>query len=159
MQQLLDKDGVQIAVADVFVAVTEGFNGVNGSETVLYPLSAIGDNCTVADYVPPPPIQPTPEKANRWITKAAFRNRFTDTEKITSELMSIDNQSDALQKRQIAAALRVSNADVMASTYIDLDRPDTIKGARMMESIGVIAKGRADEILLAEITDVERFVR
>lgn len=53
----------------------------------------------------------------------------------------------------------MSNADVMASTYIDLERPDTIKGVRMMESIGVIAKGRADEILLAEITDIERFVR
>lgn len=159
MQQLLNKDGVQIAAADVFVAVTEGFNGRTGSETVLYPLSAIGEGCAVADYVPPPPIQPPPEKVNRWITKAAFRNRFTDSEKITSELMSIDNPSDTLQKRQIAAALRVANADVMASTYIDLERPDTIKGVQMMESIGVIAKGRADEILLAEITETERFVR
>lgn len=57
MNQLLSKDGVQIAVADVFIATDDGFNVVSGGETVLYPLSVIGDNCTVADYVPPPPAQ------------------------------------------------------------------------------------------------------
>lgn len=159
MKKLLDKDGVQIAVADVFVKVSDGFNGVSGGETVLYPFAAIGDGCTVEDYVPPPPIQPPAEKVNRWITKTAFRNRFTESEKVIIELASIDNPSDTTQKRQIAAALRVANADILVATYIDLERPDTIKGVRMMESIGVIAKGRADDILLAEINEIERFVQ
>lgn len=96
MKQLLDKDGVQQGIAESFELIGDAWEG-GGAK---YPLSVVGEGCAVADYVPPPPIQPPPEKVNRWITKAAFRNRFTDSEKITSELMSIDNPSDTLQKRQ-----------------------------------------------------------
>jgi hypothetical protein len=64
MQQLLDKYGVQIAVADEFIATDDGgFNGISGGETVLYPLSVIGEGCTVADYEPLqlPEKEPVPD--------------------------------------------------------------------------------------------------
>ena len=157
MQKLTTVDGF-VFYADSFKQVENGFVGEINGEFIEYP-NAVSAGAKIEDCEPPQPTIPPPEVENRWITKAAFRNRFTDAEKITSELMSIDNPSDALQKRQIAAALRVANADVVVATYIDLERPDTIKGVRMMESIGVIAKGRADEILLAEITDIERFMQ
>ena len=159
MQQLLNASGERVAVADIFIAVENGFEGRTGGETVLYQDSVIGAGCTIAEYTPPPPIAPVPEKENRWITKGAFRNRFTSNEKIAIEFASLDNPNDPIQKRQMAAVLRVADADVMASTYIDLDRPDTAAGVQKMEDFGIIAAGRADEILNAEIKDFERFVQ
>lgn len=65
MQQLLGKNGMQIGVADEFIATGDGgFSRISGSETVLYPLSVIGEGCTVTDYVPPPPApkkEPVPD--------------------------------------------------------------------------------------------------
>ena len=63
------------------------------------------------------------------------------------ELAGAYNPADPMQKQQLAATVRVSNEDIAASTYIDLDRPDTRTGVKSMEDFGLIAVGRADEIL------------
>ena len=54
MQQLLNANGEKIAVADVFIAVENGFEGRTGGETVLYQNSVVGTGCTIAEYTPPP---------------------------------------------------------------------------------------------------------
>ena len=54
MQQLLNANGEKISVADVFIAVENGFEGRTGGETVLYQESVIGAGCTIAEYTPPP---------------------------------------------------------------------------------------------------------
>ena len=153
MKQLLNSKGVQVGVASGFVETALGWVG----DGMVYPLSAVGNGCTVADYIPPAPIPEPPAPEVRYITKLAFRNRFTTVEKVAIELAGAYNPADPIQKQQLAASVRVSNADIEASTYIDLDRPDTRAGVKSMEAFGLLSKGRADEILDNTVQDFERY--
>ena len=45
---------------------------------------------------------------------------------------------------------------VNSANWIDLDRPDTRALVMQIEQFGLLAPGRALEILNAEITDIER---
>ena len=101
------------------------------------------------------PVAPTPTAARRVITTLAFRNRFTLAEKVTLEIASLDNPAAAMSVRQQAAALRASQADTNAATYIDLDRADTRAGVTSLETAGIIASGRALQILNAATTPIE----
>lgn len=153
MKQLLNADGVQVGVASGFVETALGWVG----DGMVYPLSVVGEGCTVADYEPPAPIPIPPAPELRHITKLAFRNRFTTVEKVAIELAGSYNPADPIQKQQLAATVRVSNEDIAASTYIDLDRPDTRAGVKSMEEFGLLAAGRADEILDNPVQDFERY--
>lgn len=110
----------------------------------------------VMDEYPTPPPAPAPVVA-RHVTRLAFRNRFTQTEKIGIEIAQLDNHAASMQQRAQAAALRSSQADLAVSTYIDLDRPDTRAGVQMLEQGGLLAAGRALQILDAEIQSHERY--
>lgn len=90
------------------------------------------------------------------ITRLAFRNRFTQTEKVTLELAALDDPAATLAQRQQAAAIRVHLADVAASTFIDLGSQDTRAGVLSLEAGGLLAKGRALEILDAPVQPHER---
>lgn len=105
-----------------------------------------------------PPVEPPPvvETVDRKITKLAFRNRFTLTEKVTIELAAVDNVSDPMEKRQLAAALRANMADQRDATFIDLNDAITRQGVMMLETYGLIAPGRAAQILDSEIVQTER---
>lgn len=81
------------------------------------------------------------------ITRLAFRNRFTPDEKASMEFAALDNPSATLAARRGAATLRSYMADVAASTFVDLSREDTRKGVIALESLGLLAAGRANEIL------------
>jgi len=83
----------------------------------------------------------------RHITKLAFRNRFSQAEKVAIEIASLDVPSAPMQQRAMAAALRANQADVQASKFIDLDRADTRAGVQQLEAVGLIAPGRAAAIL------------
>ncbi len=89
------------------------------------------------------------------ITVLAFRNRFTQQEKIAMELASIDNPAAPMQQRSLAASLRVAQADLNVATYVDTTRPDTIAGIQSLETYGIIGVGRADEILNAPVQAIE----
>ena len=154
MKQLLNKDGVIQAVANSFSDFGDGWLA---NDAVIYPKSIVGEGCTVADYTPPVPVPEPPAPELRHITKLAFRNRFTTKEKVMIELAGAYNPADPVQKQQLAATVRVSNADIAASTYIDLDRPDTRAGVKSMEDFGLLAAGRADEILDNPVQDFERY--
>lgn len=95
----------------------------------------------------PPPM--------RHITKLAFRNRFTQAEKVTIEMAQLDNPAATMQARAQAAALRASQQDIVCATYIDLGRADTRAGVQQLESAGLLAAGRAAQILDAPIGDTE----
>lgn len=102
-----------------------------------------------------PPV--TPEPVEDWrVTRLAFRNRFTQSEKVALEMAALDNPSAPMPERVQAATLRAYLADVVAATFIDLARPDTRAGVQMLEAAGLLAAGRALEILDAEITPEER---
>lgn len=90
------------------------------------------------------------------ITKLAFRNRFTTAEKVALEIAGLDNPSAPMPARAQAAALRANQADLSAATFVDLQRPDTRAGVQMLEAAGLLASGRALEILDAPIQPHER---
>ena len=94
--------------------------------------------------------------AGRRITRLAFRNRFTRAEKAAMELAALDNLSAPMPERLQAATLRAYLADVAVATFIDLARPDTRAGVQMLETAGLIAEGRALEILDAPVQPEER---
>ena len=90
------------------------------------------------------------------ITRLAFRNRFTAAEKVALEIAALDNPAAPMPARAKAAALRASQADLAAATFVDLARPDTRAGVQVLEAAGLLAKGRTLEILDAPIVAGER---
>lgn len=90
------------------------------------------------------------------ITQLAFRNRFTGAEKVQLEMAALDDPSAPMSHRQQSAMLRAHLADTAAATFIDLSRPDTRAGVQMLETVGLLATGRALEILDAPVTPEER---
>ncbi len=101
---------------------------------------------------PAPPAVPEPQR----ITRLAFRNRFTSAEKVALEIAALDNPAAAMPARAQAAALRANQADLAAATFIDLQRPDTRAGVQTLEAAGLLAAGRALEILDAPVRPEER---
>ena len=111
-----------------------------------------------AAFIAPPPGQaPTPSPADvaRRITKLAFRNRFTKAEKAGIEFAALDDPTAPIAQRQQAAALRADLKDQEQATFIDLDDEDTRTGVLTLEAAGLIAAGRAVEILDAPVQDKE----
>lgn len=92
------------------------------------------------------------------ITKLAFRQRFTTAEKAELEIASMDNPAASMEQRALAATLRANNADIQAATYIDLQRADTRAGVLALEQYGLLAAGRAVQILDTPPTAVELYV-
>ena len=97
------------------------------------------------------------QAASTKITVLAFRNRFTQAEKIAIDLASIDNPTGTTQQRQLAATLRVMNADIAVATFIDLSRADTRAGVQALETYGIIGAGRAAAILDTVPTAIELY--
>lgn len=131
--------------------------------TITPPPDTTGDEVaqwTGVDWVvlserPPPPV--TPEPVEDWrITKLAFRNRFTLDEKAALEFAALDNPSGSQSERMQAARLRAYLADVAAATYVDLAWPDTRASVLQLEDLGLLAGGRALEILDTPIQPWER---
>lgn len=152
-------DGVQSAfIADDFLIEGDNYVGASGGQRTVYPAAAFGGaSIEIKDYTPPAPTPEPPAPELRYVTKLAFRNRFTAKEKVMVELAGVHNTTDTIQKQELAATVRVSNADIALSTYIDLDRPDTRAGVKSMEDFGLLAAGRADEILDNPVQDFERY--
>lgn len=90
------------------------------------------------------------------ITRLAFRNRFAQAEKVALEIAALDNPAAPMAQRELSAAIRVSMADTAAATFIDLSRAETRAGVQMLEAGGLLAEGRALEILDAPIDQSEK---
>jgi hypothetical protein len=93
----------------------------------------------------------------RHITRLAFRNRFTLPEKTALELSAIVDPAAPMEVKQQQAMLRAYLKDVEAATFIDLDRPDTRAGVQMLESAGLLAAGRAAQVLDSPVQDAEAY--
>ena len=103
------------------------------------------------------PDVPTQTPEDRRITKLAFRNRFAKAEKAGIEFAALGDPTAPIAQRQQAAALRADLKDQEQAAFIDLDDPDTRTGVLTLEAAGLIATGRAVEILDAPVQDKERF--
>jgi hypothetical protein len=106
--------------------------------------------------VAPEPSAPTAVVV-RHITKLGFRNRFTRAEKVVLEMAALDNPAASMAQRQQSAALRADLKDQEGATFIDLDRADLRAGVQALEAAGLIAAGRALQILDAPVQEIERF--
>ena len=85
----------------------------------------------------------------RKITRLAFLNRFTDAEAVAIDLASIGTTVQA-------ASIRRYLSKVNAASFIDLARQDTRDGVATLETLGLIAAGRATVILDAPISTTEQ---
>lgn len=88
---------------------------------------------------PQPDIPPAPPQVTT-ITPLEFLERFTDEEAIAIDLASIGTT-------QLAASVRRLMQLINAARTIELDNPRTISGVQQLEAAGLIATGRAAEIL------------
>jgi len=102
----------------------------------------------------PPPDSALPP-VRRIVTTLAFDLRFTLDEQVAIDLASIDNPTAPMEQRAQAAALRVSKERARKATFIDLDDPVTRDGVLFMEQAGLLAAGRALDILDAPVADGE----
>lgn len=84
------------------------------------------------------------------ITRLGFLDRFTDPEAVGIDLASIGATVAAAQVRRYLHK-------VNSATHIDLARADLQAGVQALEAAGLLAAGRAEQILTAPITDVERY--
>lgn len=90
------------------------------------------------------------------ITRLAFRNRFTQPEKVMLEMAALDDPTAPMAQRQQAAAIRAYLADVAASSWVDLGRADTRAAVQALEAGGLLAAGRALQVLDAPVQAHER---
>lgn len=91
----------------------------------------------------------------RYITKLAFRNRFTLDEKIAFEMAQVDDPTATQDVRLAAAAVRVLEKDLAASAYADMNNSAVQAGLHQLETIGVLGVGRAEEIIWGDIEPYE----
>ena len=126
--------------ADMEFAQTLGFDAVVETD-----VAAPGRGYDGGEFITPPTPEPTPE--DRRITRLMFRNRFTQAELVTIEIVSLDDAAAPMQQRQMAAALRVMQRQVSDAEFIDLNDPVTRAGVEQLEAFGLLAEGRAAEIL------------
>lgn len=105
------------------------------------------DHTAVVEVNPDGSIEGSSTQVEAKITKLAFRNRFTQAEKVAIEIAALDDPAKPMAQRAQSAALRASQADIQAATFIDLNREDTRTGVQMLESAGLLAAGRAEVIL------------
>lgn len=116
------------------------------------------DAARMSDYVVANGEAVLPESVTDMrITKLAFRNRFTMHEKASIEFAALDDPAADIPQRMQSAALRAYIKDTEAATFIDLVREDLAEGVNSLETGGIIAVGRAAEILSQDIADLERY--
>lgn len=134
----------------IVIAISELSGNVNSPDMIelpSYDTSLLGKRYEGGEFIATE--QPTVDHvAKTQITRLAFLSRFTDEEAIALDLASIGATVEA-------ATLRRYLSKVNAATFIDLSREDTRAGVLALEPTGILAEGRALEILDAPIQDYE----
>lgn len=74
--------------------------------------------------------------ANRKLTRLAFRRRFTQAER-----------ESIYTAASTQPAIQVFLDDIMVAEFVDLDDPGLISGVQQLEAVGLLASGRALEVL------------
>ena len=155
----INADGICTAVTETHSEIPTASNiiVIDGLRTEyigkLYDAEASKAGAPVFVDAPAQPLGDSPRR----ITKLAFRNRFTKAEKAGIEFAALDDPTAPIAQRQQAAALRADLKDQEQATFIDLDDEDTRAGVLTLEAVGLIAAGRAVEILDTPVQDKERF--
>lgn len=91
----------------------------------------------------------------RHISKLAFRNRFTQAEKIAFEMAQVDNPTAPQDARLAAAGVRVMEKDLAVSQFVDLNDATLQAALAQLEQNGVLSAGRASGIIWGDIQPSE----
>lgn len=91
------------------------------------------------------------EPAPRHITPHALRRRFTVVERTALEWAVVDRAEADEADRLNAATLRSLLKDIEQARQLDLDDPELADSLRRFEAFGLIAAGRAQEILAGPV--------
>lgn len=89
---------------------------------------------------------PAGSTQSRKITKLGLRNRMT-----FSELIALTTAA------QTVVPVRVLMDNLTVSSFVDLNRADTVGAMNLLISLGLITTERGQEILNNPITDLERY--
>lgn len=81
------------------------------------------------------------------LTKLQFRRRFTLPERIAVDAFNASYEGNPMLTDEQKAAIRTNLKDYDEAFDIDLSDEGTIAGVQMYEALGLIAPGRAAEIL------------
>ena len=81
------------------------------------------------------------------LTRLQFRTRFTAQEKAMLELAAMDDATAPTAQRLQAASLRAYLADLDAAEFVDLADATTVAGVQALEAAGLLATGRAAQVL------------
>jgi len=136
----------QINEQGIAVAVTDSHAPMQGANIVQLPKynpAILGMRWTGTHWADVPP---EPEPVQRRITPLAFRRRFTAAERAAIEWAAVDRADATSGERQQAAQLRSTLKDQELASFIDLDDPDVAAGVQLLETVGLIADGRALQI-------------
>ena len=148
----------QLTPAGVAFAITETHAELNAPDLLplpRYETSVLGRRWTgthwedVAQALPeaPAPSVAPREPALRHIIPQALRRRFTVVERTALEWAVVDRAEAGEAERMNAATLRSLLKDIEQARRIDLDDPELADSLRRFEAFGLIAAGRAQEIL------------
>ncbi len=99
-----------------------------------------------------PYVAPETPDYGTTITRRAFRARFSTAEKVAIEMASLDDPAAAMEARSQAAMIRAYQKDVDSAEHIDLADPATAEGVQLLEAAGLLAAGRAAEIIETPVT-------
>ena len=131
-------------ILELDTAITTGlaYDGLVQSDTAV-----VGNLYVSGEFVNPGTNFPIPIVPLPYLTKLAFRNRFTQAEK-----------EAIYTAKKTNVALEIFLDDVNTATYINPFRADTIAGVWGLEVAGVLATGRAKTILTTDITSEEVWI-
>lgn len=100
----------------------------------------------------------------RWLTKLAFDSRFTMAESVALKQAQVlpsrnsgESDVDYAARCNVPLQLQVMGERRNLASYIDLDRTDTQQMVQSLETMGLLATGRAAQILGDPILDHEYF--
>ena len=134
----------QLNASGVAVALTQVHEEIKATGMVPlqhYDHSVLGRRWNGSKWVDVP--QP---KTSRRITPLAFRRRFTAAERAAIEWAAVDRAEAGTMERMQAAQLRSTLKDQELASFIDLDDPDVAAGVQLLETVGLLADGRALQI-------------
>lgn len=141
--------------AGMVVAVTQASEVLEGPHIIAietYDATLIGalHNAQTGAFSAPPASDLV-----RTVSVLAFRRRFTKAERAAIEWAAVDRSDQPVAIRQQAAALRATLADQAAANFIDLNDNDTAVGVQGLETMGLLAPGRAAEIITTPVRPEE----
>jgi hypothetical protein len=138
MQYILLTDGTIDLYQEIYCGILQRMTDLNGVTTSISDGSVFymkDPNPTPPSWALPDPVQEVKIEPKN-LTRLQFRNSFTQAEKVAIYTAS-----------KVNVEVEIWLDDLAQTETIDLNNQQTISNLQLLEAAGLIAKGRAAEIL------------